>query len=133
MEPDIFTQIIDGKIPCHKVYEDESTFAFMDIHPIQPGMIVVVSKQQIDNLENLSADMYLALWSSVQKISIALKESFPASSRIAIRVEGLEVPHAHAVIYPFNTSAEYNAPPNNSEINHEELANQSEKIRSFLL
>jgi histidine triad (HIT) family protein len=131
MEPDLFTQIIDGKIPCHKVYEDESTFAFMDIHPIQPGMIVVVSKQQVDNLEDLSHDMYQSLWAAVHKISTALRKSFPGSARVAVRVEGLEVPHAHAVIYPFTTSAEYCAVPS-SEINHEELASLSEKIRSNL-
>ena len=131
MEPSIFTQIINGTIPCHKVYEDESTFAFMDIHPIQPGMIVVVSKQQVDNLEYLSVDMYQALWSAVQKISIALRKSFPVAARIAVRVEGLDVPHAHAVIYPFTTSSEYNATPN-SEINNDGLAKISEKIRSYL-
>ena len=43
----VFTKIIKGEIPCHKVYEDDKTFVFLDIHPIQPGQVLVVPKKQI--------------------------------------------------------------------------------------
>ncbi len=42
MEDSIFTKIIRGEIPSHKIYEDERTFAFLDIHPVQPGMVLVI-------------------------------------------------------------------------------------------
>jgi histidine triad (HIT) family protein len=53
MEPSIFTMIIRGEVPCHKVYEDDRIFAFMDIHPIQPGHVLVVPKVQVDQFQDL--------------------------------------------------------------------------------
>ena len=60
MEPSIFTKIINGEIPCQKIYEDEKTIAFLDIHPVQPGHTLVVPKIQIDHIEDLTDDYYLA-------------------------------------------------------------------------
>jgi len=132
MEPSIFTQIINGDIPCHKVYEDELTFTFMDINPVTPGMVVVASKEQTDNFEELSADMYAGLWLSVQKVSKALKQAFPDAAKVAVQVEGLEVAHAHVKLFPFSSAVEFHASASGAEPNHEELAKISDKIRSFL-
>ncbi len=48
MADSIFTKIIKGEIPCHKIYEDERTFAFLDIHPKVPGHVLVVPKKQVE-------------------------------------------------------------------------------------
>jgi histidine triad (HIT) family protein len=45
-EPSIFTKIINGEIPCHKVYEDDKTFAFLTINPIRPGHTLVIPKSK---------------------------------------------------------------------------------------
>lgn len=132
MEPSIFTKIINGELPCHKVYEDEDTFAFMDIHPIQPGMIVVIPKQQIDNFEDLPDELMAAVMRTVKKLMHALRGVYPDKKKIALQIEGLEVPHAHVKIFPVDSGAEFHAPPQEGEPNHQELSVLAEKIRSYV-
>ena len=48
--PTLFTKIIRGEIPCHKLYEDDQCFSFLDIRPINPGHALVIPKQEIDYL-----------------------------------------------------------------------------------
>jgi len=81
MQDSIFTSIIKGEIPCHKVYEDDRTLAFLDIHPVQPGMTLVISKIQVSSFLDLSDDDYRALWESVRKVAQKLHETFPAKAR----------------------------------------------------
>ncbi|GAC1390479.1 MAG: hypothetical protein NVSMB46_00210 [Candidatus Saccharimonadales bacterium] len=102
MTATIFTNIINGNIPCHKIFEDELTFAFLDIHPVQKGHTLVVSKLQIDQFQDLPEKEYAAVWHTVQKISIRLKEVMK-SPRIGVHVEGFMVPHAHVHVMPIYT------------------------------
>ena len=62
MEDSIFTKIITGAIPSHKVYEDDLTVAFLDIHPVQSGHVLVVSKKQIDHFDDLPDEDYQAVF-----------------------------------------------------------------------
>lgn len=128
-EPSIFTRIINGDIPCHKIYEDEHTFAFMDIHPVQEGMVVLTTKHQIDYFENVPSELIEPLFSAAQKITQALKHTYPAKKRIALKIEGLEVPHVHVVLYPINTAEDFRALPDQTEPDHAKLAHQAEQIR----
>lgn len=132
MEPSIFTKIINGEIPCHKVYEDDLTFAFMDIQPIQPGMVLVIPKEQIDNFEDLPDELLAGLMISSKKIMKALRAVYPDKKKIGVQIEGLEVPHAHVKLIPINSGEEFHAQPDTSEPNHEKLAELAEKIRSNL-
>ena len=68
MEPSIFTKIIRGEIPCHKIYEDDKTIAFLDIHPQMPGHTLVVPKKQVASMQNLSDEDYNALMAAVKKV-----------------------------------------------------------------
>ena len=77
MEESNFTKIIKGELPCHKVYEDDFAVAFMDIHPIQPGHVLVVPKSQVGSVWELSDDDYQALMTAVKKVGQKLKEAFP--------------------------------------------------------
>ena len=124
MEDSVFTKIIRGEIPCHKVYEDASTFAFLDIHPIQPGHVLVVPKKQVNFVWDLSPDDYQALMATVKKVALRLREVFPDKKRIGMMVQGLDVAnHAHIKVFPFSTAAEYYHQPNMNEApNHTELA-----------
>ena len=99
MQESIFTKIIKGEIPCHKVYEDERTFAFMDIHPIQPGHVLVISKTQVGNFYELDEADYTALFATVQKIAKKLKQVFPEKARIGVMIEWLEVDHVHVMLF----------------------------------
>ena len=132
MEPSIFTRIINGEIPCHKVYEDDLTFAFMDIYPIQPGMVLVVSREQIANIEDLPEEIYTAVMQTSRKIACALRKTYPNKFKIALQVEGLDVQHVHVKLFPFDNPAEFHTLAPTSEPNHEELEQIAEKIRSNL-
>lgn len=130
MQDSIFTKIIKGEIPCHKIYEDTQTFAFLDIHPIQPGHVLVVPKKQVAFIWDLEAADYQALMATVQKVGKRMQEVFPARQRVGVMVEGLDVDHAHVKVFPFDTAAEYrNAPDTSAEPDHPALAVIAEKLR----
>lgn len=129
MHDSIFTKIIKGEIPAHKVYEDDKTLAFMDINPVQPGMVLVVPKVQIDHFVDLEDADYLALMSTVKKVSHKMRQVFP-DKRVAVMIEGLDVPHAHVKLFPFASAGEFRALPNtNTEPNHPALAQMAEKLK----
>lgn len=131
MQESIFTKIIKGDIPCHKVYEDDKTLAFMDINPVTPGHIVVVPKVQVDFVWDLEKPEYQALMETVQKVGRRLREVFPDKKRIGVAIEGLGVKdHAHVNVYPFDTAAEFRyLPDSGTETNHEELAALAERLK----
>jgi len=106
MEDSIFTKIIKGDIPCEKVYEDDKTMAFLDIHPIVPGHTLVVPKVQVDQFDDLSEEDYAAVWATVRKVARQIKQRL-GSVRACIRVEGFDVPHAHVHVYPCNTAEDF--------------------------
>lgn len=124
----VFTKIINGDIPCHKVYEDENTFAFMDINPSTDCQVLVVPKEQIDNIEDLPNDLYQAVWATVQKISLALRKVYPDVTKIGLQVEGLEVPHAHVKMFPFDTAEQFRSLPKGGHPDHKKLAKLAKKI-----
>jgi histidine triad (HIT) family protein len=127
----IFTKIINGEIPCHKVYEDEKTFAFMDIYPIQPGMVLVISKTPVDNFEDLNTEDYQALWSTVQRVAKKLRHVYPAKKKIGVQVEGMDVPHVHVKLLPIDSGAEFRAAQDTSrEPDHATLADIAQKLRA---
>lgn len=111
MKDSVFTKIIKGEIPSFKIYEDEKTIAILDIHPVQPGMVLVITKVQVDNFEELEPADYAALWNTVQKVAQKLRIAFPERKKIAVQVEGLDVPHVHVKLFPFTTAAEFRAVP----------------------
>lgn len=124
----VFTKIIKGEIPSHKVYEDDLVLAIMDINPIQPGMVLVVPKKQIDHFMDLPDEDYQALMAAVKKIALKMREVFP-DKRVAVQIEGLDVPHAHVKMFPFASAKEFRAVPNtNTEPNHPALAQMAKKL-----
>lgn len=101
MSDSIFTKIIRGEIPSHKIYEDERTFAFLDINPQQPGHVLVVPKVQIDKVYDLDDEDYHSLWKTVQKIAAHMEKVL--HRRISFEVVGIDVPHAHVHLIPFDS------------------------------
>lgn len=131
MPDSIFTKIIKGEIPCHKVYEDAHTFAFLDIHPIQSGQVLVVPKKQIGFVWNMESQDYQALMQTVQKVGRQLQEVFPDKARIGVIIEGLDVAdHAHVKLFPFSTDQEFrNAPDQTAEPDHVALSENARLIK----
>lgn len=98
MEESIFTKIIRGDIPCHKVYEDDKTFAFLDINPLSDGHVLVVPKKQVDKIYQLPNEDYAALFATVKRVAQRVEDVLGV--RAGLVVEGLEVPHAHVHVVP---------------------------------
>jgi histidine triad (HIT) family protein len=125
----LFSRIISGEIPAHIVYEDELTLAFMDIHPIQKGHVLVVSKKEVESFEQLEHDDYHAVMETVQKVAKQIKKVLKPV-RVGVIIEGFEVPHAHVKVFPINNETELRQFPNmESEPNHQELAEMAERIK----
>ena len=87
----IFSKIISGEIPCHKIAENEHFLAFLDVMPLVEGHVLVVPKQEIDYIFDLSPDMLGDLMKFAQSVAPAIRKAIPCK-RIGIAVIGLEVP-----------------------------------------
>ncbi len=98
----IFTQIVNGEIPCYKVAEDESYFAFLDISPTAKGHTLVIPKKEVDYLFDLDDETYLGLQLFVKKVAAGLKKAIPCK-KVGVMVLGLEVPHAHIHLVPMQS------------------------------
>jgi histidine triad (HIT) family protein len=128
MSDSIFTKIIRGEIPCHKIYEDELSFAFLDIHPKTPGHTLVVPKKQIDEFQDLPEEDYLAVMKTVKTVAKRQKDVLGAK-RIGVEVIGVDVPHAHVHVFPFSNISEYRRIVDMSlEPNRDELAAMAKKL-----
>ena len=128
MEDTIFTKIVKGEIPCHKVYEDSQTLAFLDIHPAQPGHTLVIPKKQIEFVWDLDDATYQAVMASSKKVAQRLRDVL-GTKYIGERIEGLGVPHAHVQLIPFNTLAEWYAPQDmDAEPDHAMLAELAKRL-----
>jgi len=130
MQDSIFTKIIKGEIPSHKVYEDADTFAFLDIHPIQPGNVLVVPRRQAAYVWDLSDDEYQALMDTARRVARKIREVFPDKTHVAMHVEGLDIAHAHLKLFPFSTDEEFRHHPDMSiEPDHGALSEIAAKLR----
>lgn len=128
MEDSIFTKIIKGEIPSHKVYEDDKTYAFLDIHPIQPGHTLVIPKKQIEFAWDLDDEDYQAVMATAKKVARRLKEVM-GTRYVGEQIVGVDVPHAHVHLIPFSNVSEFrNVPDMSAEPNHAELAAIAEKL-----
>ena len=101
----IFSKIIAGEIPCYKIYEDEKTFAFLDIHPETPGHTLVVPKNEVDKIYDLPMEDYLAVMRTVKMLAKRMEEVF--GKRTLLKVIGTDVPHAHVHLVSFDPNYKY--------------------------
>lgn len=97
----IFTKIVNGEIPAHKIAEDENYLAFLDVNPNAKGHTLCIPKQEIDKIFDMDEELYLGLMKFSKKVAAALEKTVPCK-RIGIAVVGLEVPHAHVHLIPLN-------------------------------
>ena len=128
MADSIFTKVINGEVPSHKIYEDELTYAFLDIHPSMPGHTLVVTKTQVDKFTDLADQDYIALWSSVKLVSKQLLKVL-GTDRVRLAVVGTDVPHVHVHLIPFNEGDKKVVEPDQTqEPNHESLSEMAKKL-----
>ncbi len=128
-EPSIFTRIIKGEIPCYKIYEDDKVIAFLDIHPINPGQVLVVPKKQIQYIWDLSENDYQSLMEVVKKIGAHIRRVI-GCERVGIVVEGFDVPHCHVKLIPLHSSADLRRSVDSDEpIDQEALAKMAVRLK----
>jgi histidine triad (HIT) family protein len=129
MSDSIFTKIIKGEIPAHKIYEDDDVLAFLDIHPIVPGHTLVIPKKQVEFVWDLSDEDYKKLMTTVKKIALHLRETLDVSY-VGEKIVGTDIPHAHVHLIPFNKDTEYDRTPDQVEDpDHEALAALARKLQ----
>ena len=126
----IFTKIINGEIPSHKLYEDDNYFSFLDIRPMKEGHALVIPKEETDYIFNLSDEALAGLMKVSKQIAKAIEKSV-SCKRIGVAVIGLEVPHTHVHLVPIDAIADLDF-SKAKDGDQEALAALAEKIRSNL-
>lgn len=128
-EPSIFTQIINGDIPSHKVYEDDKTFAFLNIFPSVPGHVLVVPKTEVDHLDDLDDESYQAVMTTVRKVMKRVKEVL-GTQRACLKVQGFDVAHAHVHVIGCDGPEDFFSREDHTvEPDHATLAAMAERLR----
>ncbi len=125
----IFSKIIAGEIPSHKIAENDKFYAFLDINPVALGHTLVVPKQEVDYIFDLSDEDLAAMNVFAKKVAHAIKKAMPCI-KIGVTVIGLEVPHAHIHLVPMNSEADMNFHKPKLTPSQDELAQIAEKIRN---
>ncbi len=127
-EESIFTKIIKGELPCHKVYEDELTLAFLDIYPIQTGHTLVIPKKQIEFVWDLDKKTYQAVMETTQKVALRLRDIL-GTRYVGERIVGVDVPHAHVQLIPFDDVSQLRVEQDmTTEPDHNQLAELAKKL-----
>ena len=117
----IFSKIIAGEIPCHKVAENEEFLAFLDIQPIRMGHVLVIPKKETDYLFDLDDQELSELMVFAKSVAKAIKEVYPCK-KVGVTVIGLEVPHAHVHLLPMNQLHDMDFTKEKLKPSQEELA-----------
>lgn len=120
----IFTKIIKGEIPSYKIYEDEKTYAFLDINPETKGHVLVIPKVEVNKVYELPDEDYVALMKTVKELSIHMEKVLDA--RILWKVVGTDVPHAHVHLMPLDENWVYGKTLELSENEFKELQQKLE-------
>lgn len=128
----IFSRIVNGEIPCHKIAETDRFLAFLDVMPLVEGHTLVIPKKETDYIFDVDDADYADLWVFAKKVSHAVRQAIPCK-RIGIAVIGLEVPHAHIHLVPMNQIADINFTMPKLKPSQEELAAVAERIRGRLI
>jgi histidine triad (HIT) family protein len=124
----IFTRIVKGEIPCHKVAEDDRFLAFLDINPLAIGHTLVIPKKETDYIFDIGDEEYKALFLFAKRVALAVENVVPCQ-RIGIAVVGLEVPHAHIHLVPLQTIYDIDFRKPKLKLAAEEFGRISEEIR----
>ena len=103
----IFSRIVAGEIPCHKIAETADFLAFLDVNPRVRGHVLVIPKREIDYIFDVDDDSLGAMMVFAKRVARAIQAVVPCQ-RIGVAVIGLEVPHAHIHLIPVNQVADVN-------------------------
>jgi histidine triad (HIT) family protein len=102
--PSIFTRIVAGEVPCHRVYEDAHVIAFLDIAPLSPGHVLVVPKEERERLHELSPEAAEALGRALRLVARAVVRATGCADYNVLQNNGAPahqaVMHVHFHVIP---------------------------------
>lgn len=127
----IFSRIVAGEIPCYKVAENDKFFAFLDINPLVKGHTLVIPKQEVDYIFDLSDEDLAAMHVFAKKVALAIGKAFPCK-KVGMAVLGLEVPHAHIHLIPMQSEKDMLFSNPKLQLSDAEFKAVAEAIRSAL-
>lgn len=130
--PSVFTKIIKGEIPCHKIAETDLFLAFLDIRPLAAGHTLVIPKVEVDYIFDLDDYLLSSLMLFAKKVSKAVEAAIPCK-RIGLAVVGLEVPHVHIHLVPIENVQDMNFSRPPIKLSSDEFGVIAEKIRAKFL
>jgi len=127
----IFTKIVNGEIPSHKIAENDDFLAFLDVCPLVEGHTLVIPKKEIDYIFDIDDELLGKMIVFAKQVAKAVKKTIPCQ-RIGVAVIGLEVPHAHIHLVPLQTVNDINFTQAKLRPSQESLQATAEKIRAFI-
>lgn len=130
--PSVFTKIIKGEIPCHKIAETDLFLAFLDIRPLAAGHTLVIPKEEVDYIFDLDDYLLSSLMLFAKKVSKAVEAAIPCK-RIGLAVVGLEVPHVHIHLVPIENVQDMNFSRPPIKLSSDEFGVIAENIRAKFL
>ncbi|WP_373763843.1 HIT family protein [Porphyromonas loveana] len=125
----IFSRIMAGEIPCHKIAENDKFFAFLDINPLAAGHTLVVPRKEVDYIFDLDDSELGEMMVFAKQVAGAIGRAIPCI-KVGMTVIGLEVPHAHIHLVPMQSEADMHFGRTKLTPSQEELAAIAEKIRA---
>ena len=103
-EETLFTKIVAGEIPSHTVYEDETTYAFLDANPLAPGHTLVIPREPYERLQDIpraeTAEVFGVLGDLAEAVETAVGADATTIALNNGEAAGQEVPHVHWHIVP---------------------------------
>ena len=127
----IFSRIVAGEIPSYKVAENDKFYAFLDINPLVKGHTLVIPKQEVDYIFDLSDEDLAEMQVFAKKVAAAIKSAFPCI-KVGQAVIGLEVPHAHIHLIPIQKESDMLFSNQKLKLTAEEFKEIAEKISNAL-
>jgi histidine triad (HIT) family protein len=124
----VFTKIINGELPAHRLYDDDRCTVILDIRPVQPGHCLVIPKKQIEFIWDLDDDLYRHLWEVARKTARHMRETLQVN-RVGVIIDGEAVPHVHIQLIPANGPHDLDAPRPVGEPDHIALRAMADKLR----
>ena len=125
----IFSKIAAGEIPSYKVAENDKFYAFLDINPLVKGHTLVIPKQEVDYIFDLSDEDLAEMQVFAKKVAAAIKSAFPCI-KVGQAVIGLEVPHAHIHLIPIQKESDMLFSNEKLKLTAEEFKEIAEKINA---
>lgn len=124
----IFSKIVAGDIPCHRIAENDEFLAFLDINPLAEGHTLVIPKTEVDYFFDLDARLLSRINLFAQDVAQKIEAAIPCK-RVGVAVIGLEVPHAHMHLIPLQNVADINFERPKLTFTADELAATAERIK----